>query len=152
MKSRKSCQSCRYLGQVRCPVFGVFCPKQHRWVYRRDSLLLEHPTIPISFSLNMTTKGYIFSCSSLHLETLAPCIKCRRNLTDTSWVNDSLSDVSGMLLSPSFQKKFIDQPNFTFRLYNSCCWSHLGQGGALLSMMVEFWHQEYLSVPPWDCS
>ena len=40
---------------------GGFCQKQQcRWDHRRNSLLLEHPIIPISFTLSMTTKWYIF--------------------------------------------------------------------------------------------
>lgn len=60
IESRTSYQSCWSLGQVRCLMFGVFCPKQQcRWDYRKDSLPLKHPIIPISFCLNMTRKGYI---------------------------------------------------------------------------------------------
>lgn len=92
---------------------GDFCPKkQCRWDYRRDSLVLEHMVIPISFTL-MTTKGYVFlvHLSILRHQHLTLNTEGAQE-TSLEWMAESIMDTSGKLFSPFISKKFFRQTQF----------------------------------------
>lgn len=100
------------------------------------------------YSVSIWQKGifFLFTFASLHWHS---ALNRGAQYTSVEWMSASISITSGMLLSPFISKKLIGKLNFTFRSYHSRWKSHLGQGRALLSMTVEFWHRKCPSEPLW---